>query len=172
MDRAGPGIAASVNLIDTVKEHLRGVAERIVGEESAGVIGQTVTVARPVSDVEQFWRDPKLLSAVLGGVGEVMFAEPDTYHWHLSVGDHELQWSSRLVAGGGGLQYRDDDAHQIVIGYRPAPHQLGTEVTLTAELPAPGLLAGATAFTVLYRMRALLQTGEIPTLTGNPSGRS
>jgi len=37
--------------------------------------------------------------------------------------------------------------------------------------PLPGLLTGAIAFKLLYRMRALLQTGELPTLEHNPSAR-
>lgn len=48
---------------------------------------------------------------------------------------------------------------------------LGTEVTLTLQLPAPNVVLRGAAFKVLYRARALLQTGELPTLTPTPAAR-
>ena len=48
----------------------------------------------------------------------------------------------------------------------PAPRDLGSEVRFELDLPA-----GAVAFTLLYRLRALLQTGEIPTLRPQPAAR-
>jgi hypothetical protein len=45
-------------------------------------------------------------------------------------------------------------------------------VTLRVEAPAPRLLSGAAAFKVLYRLRALMQTGEVPTIKSNPSARA
>ncbi|NAZ77430.1 hypothetical protein GTQ99_18670 [Kineococcus sp. T13] len=48
----------------------------------------------------------------------------------------------------------------------PAPRDLGAEVRFVLDLPA-----GAVAFTLLYRLRALLQTGEIPTLRPQPAAR-
>ncbi|WP_280506943.1 hypothetical protein [Nocardia farcinica] len=61
---------------------------------------------------------------------------------------------------------------QLHIEFAEAPADLGTEVTLRVTAPVPGLLTGAVAFKVLYRARALLQTGELPTLAHNPSARA
>ncbi|MEI4535529.1 hypothetical protein WAE93_30445 [Pseudomonas aeruginosa] len=63
------------------------------------------------------------------------------------------------------------NGNQIVVKYRAAPRELGTEVTLCVQAPAPALLSGAAAFKVLYRLRALMQTGEVPTIQSNPSAR-
>ena len=54
----------------------------------------------------------------------------------------------------------------LVVSTGPAPRDLGTEVRAALDLPA-----GAVAFTLLYRLRALLQTGEIPTLRPQPAAR-
>lgn len=54
----------------------------------------------------------------------------------------------------------------------PAPQGLGAEVVLRLTVPAgTGEVGGGLAFTMLYRLRALLQTGEAPTLGKVPSGR-
>ena len=54
----------------------------------------------------------------------------------------------------------------LAVLVRPAPRDLGSEVRFALDLPA-----GAVAFTLLYRLRALLQTGEIPTLRPQPAAR-
>ena len=59
----------------------------------------------------------------------------------------------------------------FIVAFRPAPNHLGTELSLRLKTPAPDLLTGALAFKILYRCRALLQTGEVPTIRSNPSAR-
>lgn len=170
----GRGIAGRVNLLDTAKDQVRSLAGRVFdGRSSDGrsaATRQTVTVTRPVDEVDAFWRDPQRLSAAFGDLGEVRFTEPDRYRWRLRVGDEEVDWDSRLTPGNPSLRFVDDTGHRIEVGRRPAPGGRGTEVTLSADLPLPDLLAGAAVFTVLYRMRALLQTGEVPTIALNPRG--
>ncbi|MCW2552947.1 MAG: putative integral rane protein [Mycobacterium sp.] len=46
-----------------------------------------------------------------------------------------------------------------------------TEVIARVSSPAPGALTGALTFKALYRARALLMTGEMPTIRYNPSAR-
>jgi hypothetical protein len=62
-------------------------------------------------------------------------------------------------------------SNEIILDFSEAPRGQGTEVTLRLKTPAPALLSGALAFKALYRARALLQTGEMPTLKINPSAR-
>lgn len=73
-----------------------------------------------------------------------------------------------------------DDAE---VRFRPAPNDLGTEVTLSLRLdppsgPAHALapIAGGAAGTLLatkalHRFKSLAETGEIPTLTRQPAAR-
>lgn len=147
-------------LVDTVQDTLPHSAAR-----------QSITVSCTVVEAEDLWRDARKLSVILGDVGEVHFSAPDSYRWALHVGDHELDWHSKVSSGPGELRFADEAGAEIVVGYRTAPHGLGTEMTLRSDLPAPALLTGAVAFSMLYRARALLQTGEVPTISRNPSGR-
>ena len=170
MAAAPSGIAPQMNVLDTAKDHV--VA--LVGKFADGrprTTSQTVTVACTVVEAEELWRDPHRLSVILGERGQVRVSGQQRYHWTFRAADTEVRWDSRLVSGNGGLRFTDDAGHQVVVRYRGAPKGLGTEITLTADLPAPGLLTGAAVFTALYRARALMQTGEVPTLADNPSGR-
>jgi hypothetical protein len=106
---------------------------------------------------------------VLGDIAEVETIGNDRYRWQLMDGP---AWESRLAAEPGRLRYvGTSDDNELAVEYRPAPNDLGTEVTLRVKVPAPGLLSGAAAFKVLYRTRALIQTGEVPTIRSNPSAR-
>lgn len=81
-----------------------------------------------------------------------------------------MVWESTLVEEADGVRFVGD-GNQIEVKYRPAPHELGTEVALSVKTAAPALLSGAAAYKVLYRLRALMQTGEVPTIQSNPSAR-
>ncbi len=59
----------------------------------------------------------------------------------------------------------------IMVQFREAPQDRGTEVIARTTSPGPGALTGVLTFKVLYRARALLMTGEVPTIEFNPSAR-
>lgn len=155
---------------DQVVGAVKGVVKKVVDAQPARATAQTVTVACPVERIAQFWRDPQQLSEVLGDVAEVEVSGPYRYRWRL-LGGSAVAWDSRLVPEDDGVRFIGG-GNELAISYRPAPHDLGTEVTLRATTPAPGLLSGAAAFKVLYRLRALMQTGEVPTIRSNPSARA
>lgn len=164
-----------MSVIATARDQIVGLVENVVdklGDQSppAGT-AQTVTVACTVVAAEDFWRDARRLSAVLDDLGHVEFTAPDRYRWHLQAAGHEVTWESTVSSEPGTLRFADDAGNEIAVSYRSAPRHLGTEMTLRAALPGPGLLRGAVAFALLYRARALLQTGEVPTIARNPSGR-
>jgi hypothetical protein len=66
--------------------------------------------------------------------------------------------------------FASPDGEPLVVEAWPAPRWGGSEVVVRLTLPAPGV-AGGLAFTMAYRLRALLQTGEVATLGDVPSGR-
>ncbi|CAA9384346.1 MAG: hypothetical protein AVDCRST_MAG35-35, partial [uncultured Quadrisphaera sp.] len=76
------------------------------------------------------------------------------------------------VAPGDGSDAGHGTGHEVALSLAPAPQDLGTEATLRLDLPVPGLAAGALAFTLLYRLRALLQTGEVPPPPPPPAARA
>ncbi|GAA5107969.1 hypothetical protein [Nocardia iowensis] len=169
-----------MNYLDKAKEQLTDLVGKVIDSGSSGGGTQTVTISCPRDQVEQFWRDPEKLSAVLGDIAEVRSTGPTGYQWILHRGDAEsITWDTTLVAEEGSLRFvratgngSSTEGAEIQLTFRDAPHDLGTEVTLRVQSPIPDLLTGAAAFKVLYRARALLQTGEVPTLAHNPSARA
>lgn len=160
-----------MSYVETAKSRAAGLAGRVAEMLPHRATAQTVTIACPVEPVARFWRDPAQLSMVLGDVASVDADGQDRYLWHLLQGP-AVVWESELVEEPDGLRFVGvGDGSEFSVSYRPAPHDLGTEVTLRVKTPVPGLLTGAAAYQVLYRLRALLQTGEIPTIVSNPSAR-
>lgn len=160
-----------MSYLDFAKDKALGAVKMVGAGQPNRTTAQTVTIACPVERIEQFWRDPEQMSVVLGDIAEVELKGPDRYRWRSLTGP-TLVWESELIPEPEGLRFVGTaDASRITVSYRPAPGKLGTEVTLRADTPVPGLLAGAAAFKALYRLRALMQTGEVPTIRNNPSAR-
>jgi uncharacterized membrane protein len=168
--------------LDKAKDQITEVATKVLrrGSNSAGG-AQTLTISRGREEIGQFWRDPEKLSQVLGDIATVRSTEDDIFEWTLSAGASDGRtWRTRLLDGADRLRFvavddgstdESDDGAEIVVTLREAPNDLGTEVTLEANTPVPDFLTGTALFTILYRSRALLQTGEVPTLAHNPSAR-
>lgn len=151
------------------KNQVLGVVNKVIAMAPRRARAQTVTIACPVERIEQFWRDPDQLSVVLGDIADIDAEGRNRYRWRLSA-EPSVVWETTLVEEADGVRFVGD-GNQIEVKYRPAPHELGTEVTLSVKTAAPALLSGAAAYKVLYRLRALMQTGEVPTFASNPSAR-
>lgn len=171
-----------MSLFDTAKERATSLAGSVVHKIAENTsddpaTGQSVTINCTVVQAEELWRDAHRMSIVLGELGRVEVTQPDRYRWTLHAGSTETTWESQVHSDNGGLRFvgtgsgDDTDPNEIIVSYRPAPNHLGTEMSLRLKTPAPDLLTGAVAFKVLYRCRALLQTGEVPTIRSNPSAR-
>lgn len=166
-----PNEGSGVSYLDIAKKQVLGAVKTVTAALPRHATGQTVTIACPVERIEQFWRDPEQMSVVLGDIAEVERRGPERYSWRSLTGP-KVVWESELVPEPEGLRFVGTrDKNQITVTYRHAPGKLGTEVTLRVGAPAPGLLAGAATFKALYRLRALMQTGEVPTIRHNPSAR-
>lgn len=167
---------------ETIASAVKGVAQRVgdaVGRRSSGA-QQTLTVGRPVDEVSALWRDPAAVRQALGDAG-VVEAEGDRWTWRLARpgSDEPVEWRTTLVEGGSPRTLRWSDpedaseaASELVVVLREAPQDLGTEQVVRLDLPVPDLAAGALALALGYRARALVMTGEVPTITPQPAGRS
>lgn len=165
-----------MNWVGAIEDQARGLLSKVVAP-SAAMTTQVLTIARPRAVVEQFWHDPDNLSAVLDGIAQVEATEPDRVRWSFTTGNTAAaQWVTRTVVGADEIRFvgSSDPAgrSQIRLIFADAPNGLGTEVTVRVTSPLPKQLTGHAAYTALYRARAMLQTGEAPTLAHNPSGRS
>ncbi|WP_432533987.1 hypothetical protein [Kineococcus arenarius] len=134
---------------------------------------QTLTVGRPAADVLAAWRDPQVVSRLLGDLGRAEAGAPGRWTFSLTAGGASVE--AELTDGPDVVEFhrpgeQGPDGALLRVGTRPAPRELGTEVTceVASELSAG---VGAVPFTLLYRLRALLLTGEIPTLGPQPAAR-
>lgn len=173
----------ALNLVGEVAESVISagttVVEKTVPRASPGAKPVTLTIARPRSEVEQVWRDAATLSRILGTVADVAVTAPNQYRWTVHVpGGDDVEWDTQLIDTTEGLRFvgtgtrpAGNGAPEVSVLFRDAPAGLGTEVTLSLQLPAPNVVLHRAAFKVLYRTRALLHTGELPTLTPTPAAR-
>lgn len=153
---------------------------RLVSGNGRREIRTTLTIARPGGDIEEFWSDPQQLSRILGDLGEVTATPPaHRYRWTLHLpGGRDIVWQSELTRTRDGVRFVDVNDGlakrnaEVAVTLREAPGGLGTEATVTlAGFPGPKILWRTAVFKALYRCRALLQTGELPSLTPTPAAR-
>ncbi|WP_067857336.1 hypothetical protein [Nocardia shimofusensis] len=164
-----------MHTIDEVKHRVNDVMGKVIGAGGERTSTRSVTIAVPRDQVEDCWRDPVRLSRVLGDTGEIR-PTADSIDWIFGHDDGpRTTWQTTLTTEPNGLRFSGDLAGaeaELRVEFAQAPKDLGTEVNVRMRSPLPGLLTGAMAFKLLYRMRALLQSGEFPTLEYNPSARS
>jgi uncharacterized membrane protein len=165
-----------VDYLQKAKEEVVTLFGRAVGSVSGGTGRRALTIEQPRAAVEEFWRDPDNLSRVFDGFADVRSTAPDRYEWTAPPDDADpARWESVLLTEQDGLQFVDavdPERARIELEFADAPRGRGTEVHISATAPMPRQLTGAAIFAVLYRARALMQTGEVPTLDRNPSGRA
>lgn len=154
------------------------------------VTRRSVTVGKPAADLVESWRDPELLSRVVGPAVDVEAAGEDRQRWTVRgpLG-RSLSWETRVEEERSGESLRwvpvDGTAlfDEASVRFRPAPADRGTEMTLRVRFDPPGGALGSAATKylgivpgtfvgkALHRFKSLAETGEIPTLERNPSAR-
>ena len=172
-----------MNVVDTAKAQVKQLAERITEKVTEKVTDaaatesrvQAITIARPRAEVIALFRDPVRLSQVFGDIAEVNEAGHDRMRWTFLADGDGPAWDCVVsVEGGNRLRYVDvnpDKPAEIILDFADAPQDRGTEVVTRATAPLPGMLTGLLVYKALYRARALLQTGEVPTIKRNPGAR-
>jgi uncharacterized membrane protein len=168
-----------MSLVDSARAHVKQlvdkVADKVTDAASTDSRIQAITIARPRPEVLQLFQDPNRLSEVFGDVADVTSTGPARMRWKFVVdGSEGPEWDCVVVTEDETrVRFVDVNPGQagIVLEFRDAPQGRGTEVIAKVIGPAPGALTGALAFKALYRARALLMTGEVPTIEYNPSAR-
>jgi hypothetical protein len=169
-----------MNVVDTAKTQVKKVVEKVTDKVTDAVGGdsriQAITIGRPRNEVLHKFQDAGFLSQVFGDVADVHEAGPERLRWTFRFGGNAGTAWDCVVAAEGDTQLRfvdvdPDKSPGLVLNFRDAPQDRGTEVIARATSPAPGVLTGPLTFKALYRARALLMTGEVPTIKHNPSAR-
>lgn len=170
-----------MNVVDTAKQQAKQLAQKVVekvGEKvgeatTADSRVQAITIARPRDEVLALFQDSERLSRVFGDIAEVTDAGPDRLRWTFA-GDGPAWDCIVSREGDNRLRYVDVNPERSVgltLDLSDAPRDRGTEVVARVTAPGPGVLTGVLTYKALYRARALLQTGEVPTIAHNPSAR-
>lgn len=165
-----------MTLLDSAKEQAKQLVARVANSAATDSGVQAITIGRPPIDVRAMFRNPDALSQIFGDIADVEAIGSDRLRWTFAGHENDdALWECIITADERQVKYIDvkpDSATEIVITVRDAPQGRGSEVVAHVSAPAPGLLTGPLTYKALYRARALLQTGEIPTIKRNPSARN
>jgi uncharacterized membrane protein len=152
-------------------------------------VSSVVTIAKSREELYEKWRDPQILSEVFGSALQISSNGEGCIRESLKVGQREITWTSRLIEEneGSSLVWRTDPGaaipHELSVELRDAqPAEWGTEVTLEISPLSEGLatrsilritesIDEAMLTKVLRRFKALVEAGEMPTLSHNPAAR-
>lgn len=152
-------------------------------------VEESVTINRPLSELYRFWRDFENLPKFMEHLESVSVREEGISHW-VATGPAgiRVEWDARII----------NEVHDKVIGWQSLQGSTistagsvnfdedprGTRVTVHLQYNPPAGKIGAAAARMfgeepnqtiredLRRFKQLMETGEIPTAKGQPSGAS
>ena len=167
-----------------------------LGHSSAGPdpglsLRETLTINAPAEELYRYWRPLDNLPRFMKHLKAVIRTGPLESHWVAEAPTgRTIEWDARIVAEEEGRHLAweslpgSDVIHSGSVRFSPAPGGRGTvvEVVLRYE-PLSGKLSAALATLFgggaqreikedLRRFKQLMETGEIPTTDGQPSGRA
>lgn len=185
-DDAEPGATGAEASATAPEETAAGRTDR-AGTAS---VSRSVTVDAPAEELYELWRDPELFSRTMGHVADVTTTDGERYAWSATgPTGREFSWETVVVDAEPGerLEWATTPEATLpvaaTVDFRPARGDRGTVVTLTVTADPPGgriggalldrlgLLPEMLVGRALARFKSLAESGEIPTLDTNPSGR-
>lgn len=154
-------------------------------------VERSITIGKPAEELYRLWRAPGNLSRIMAHFAEISAGDGDLQHWKVRgpLG-RTVAWNSRVVEERPNefLRWESLEGSTLPnegsVRFQPAQRDLGTEVTLRFRFRPPGgavgnaaarllgAVPGVIASKALRRFKSLAETGEIPTLERNPSGRA
>ena len=163
--------------------------EEDLAQRSTVPIHASITVNRPAQELYDLWRRLEDQPKFVVGLESVEVLDETCSHWVARVwGGRTLEWDSEITADvpGSRLAWRalpsSDLPHRGSVEFRPATGGRGTVVAVEVEYAPPGgrllarvaELAGQGPRMVwqksLARFKAWAETGEMPTVDGQPAG--
>ena len=183
--RSTPDKARDSDAPLTAAVHQRDVGQEAAearGWSAAAVVGRTVTINRPRSEIYAFWRDFTNLARFLENVDSVTTDASGRSHWTIKApAGRTVQWDSVLTEDRPGelLAWESAPGGDINntgrIAFRDGPPGRGCEVTATIVYEPPGGDVGKLIAKLfqkepkmqarrdLRRLKQLMETGEIST---------
>jgi uncharacterized membrane protein len=149
-----------------------------------------ITVGKPADQLYALWRDPATLPQIMAHFAEVTVINDTEADWLIKGPlKKSYRWRSRIIEQQPGVVIAWESLegasvpNEGMLQFRPAPGEWGTELTLTLRFNPPGGAIGKKVAALLdlfpkeqlskalHRFKSLAETGEIPTLDGQPAGR-
>jgi uncharacterized membrane protein len=151
-------------------------------------VDESVTINKPIAEVYRFWRNFENLPQFMRHLESVAAREEGISHWVAKgPAGMKVEWDARIInevdnkvigwqslegstiSTAGSVNF-DDTEHgtrvRVHLQYNPPAGRLGAAVArLFGEEPTQ------TVREDLRRFKQLMETGEIPTIDGQPSGR-
>lgn len=154
-------------------------------------VERSTTIHRPVTDVFAYWQQLENLPRFMDHLETVQVRDNNLSHWVAKAPlGIKVEWDAEITD----LQENEVIAWRSLPGssienagevrFKPAPGNRGTEVYVTLEYKAPGGSAGAALAKLfgeepdiqvredLRRFKAIMETGEVISTEGQPSGRA
>ena len=155
------------------------------GEDS--LVGRTVTIARPRSEIYAFWRDFSNLASVMENIERIDIVDDRRSHWLVKgPAGKTLEWDSVVTDDEPGrlIAWRSVEGADVSssgrIEFLDAAPGRGTMVRATFSYDPPGGVIGEWIAKFLQRepqtrrdlrrLKQFLETGEV-TSSASPSGR-
>jgi uncharacterized membrane protein len=168
----------------------QGAATTSVPYELGIRVDHSITINRPRQEVYDFWRNLENLPRFMRHLQSVKVLDGDCSHWVATApAGRTVEWDAVIHCESSGervawrsLPGADVDNAGAVL-FRDAPGGRGTEVKVELQYNPPAGMIGA-VFAKFFgeepgqqiaedmrRLKQLLETGEIPTIEGQPTGR-
>jgi len=174
--------------IDTSDKHRTSDSEHI---HQGVLIKHSTTINKSPAELYAFWRDVENCPRFMSNVESVSKQDETHSHW-VSTGPfgHKFAWDSQII---------NDQPDRLIawnslpggdvnvagsVRFEPATGGRGTVVTLEFNYEPPAGIVGLTVAKLLgedpdrharenlRHFKQLMETGEIPTIEGQPSGRA
>lgn len=174
------GLTTVLDLLAAVRYGREGASGE--GRGAARPVERSLTVGRSPDDLYALWRAPETLPRLMDGQGSVSHEADGSQRWRLDVPKGKpVEWTTTVTADEPGARVawgtapKTKTTSQGEIRFRPGPGDWGTVVTLRLGVEPKGplgeTLVSAAERQVLHRFKSLAETGEVPTISGQPAAR-
>jgi uncharacterized membrane protein len=150
---------------------------------------KSLTINRPASELYAFWRHLENLPRFMVHLKSVTERGNGTSHWIIETSKgKELEWDARIIEDRPNemISWQSLEGADVEnagsVWFTPAPSGRGTVVRVSMKYSPPGGKVGAILAKLtgqgaekelaedLFRFKALMETGEVPTTQGQPNG--
>jgi uncharacterized membrane protein len=180
---------AGIALVDVLGSMRQSREQSRRSDSGAMYISKSISINLPPEECYRFWHDFENFPRFMKHLESVRITGENRVHWKAKApAGTSVEWDAELVAEQPGkylawqsLEDADID-NSGSVRFVPGPGGRGTVVRVDLEYRPPGGAAGALAAKLfgeepeqqidedLRRFKWLIETGEIPTTVGQPSG--